>query len=70
MWFEIIPSFAIITVTLAIPPVVKHFGHLLIFGNATIRDKTHVWEGFMFQRDERLTGDPYKAKGLEAIPDE
>jgi hypothetical protein len=36
MWFEIIPSFAIITVALAVPGVVKYFGHQLIFGNASI----------------------------------
>ncbi|XP_023726600.1 NADH dehydrogenase [ubiquinone] 1 alpha subcomplex subunit 1 [Cryptotermes secundus] len=70
MWFEIIPSFAIITVALAVPGVVKYFGHQLIFGNANIRDKTNRWERYMYQRDERLTGDPYKANGLEAIPDE
>lgn len=36
MWFEIIPSFAIITVALAVPGVVKYFGHQLIFGNVRI----------------------------------
>jgi hypothetical protein len=35
MWFEIIPSFAIITVALAVPGVVKFFGHQLIFGNVS-----------------------------------
>jgi hypothetical protein len=33
MWFEIVPSFAIITVALAVPGVLKYFGHQLIFGN-------------------------------------
>ena len=33
MWYEIIPSFAIITVALAVPGVIKYFGHQLIFGN-------------------------------------
>lgn len=33
--------------------------HLLF--QAYIRDKTYRWERFMYQRDERLTGDPYKA---------
>jgi len=33
MWFEIVPSFAIITVALAVPGVIKYFGHQLIFGN-------------------------------------
>jgi len=28
---------------------------------ANIRDKTQRWERFMYQRDERLTGDAYKA---------
>jgi hypothetical protein len=26
-----------------------------------IRNKTYRWERFMYQRDERLTGYPYKA---------
>jgi hypothetical protein len=33
MWYEIVPSFAIITVALAVPGVIKYFGHQLIFGN-------------------------------------
>jgi hypothetical protein len=33
MWYEIIPSFAIITVAVAVPGVLKYFGHQLIFGN-------------------------------------
>lgn len=33
--------------------------HLLF--QANIRDKTYRWERYMYQRDERLTGDPYKA---------
>ena len=33
MWYEIVPSFAIITVALAVPGVLKYFGHQLIFGN-------------------------------------
>jgi hypothetical protein len=35
MWYEIIPSFAIITVALAVPGVVKYFGHQLINGNVS-----------------------------------
>ncbi|PSN55099.1 NADH dehydrogenase [ubiquinone] 1 alpha subcomplex subunit 1 [Blattella germanica] len=70
MWYEIIPSFAIITVALSVPGVLNYFGHKLVFGNPYLRDKTFRFERYMYQRDGRLTGNPYKANGLEAIPDE
>jgi hypothetical protein len=40
MWYEIIPSFAIITVAVAIPGVIKYFGHQLIFGNVSISGRS------------------------------
>ncbi|XP_069704124.1 NADH dehydrogenase [ubiquinone] 1 alpha subcomplex subunit 1 [Periplaneta americana] len=70
MWYEIIPSFAIITAALAIPGVLNYFEHKFVLGNPYLRDKSYRWERFMYQRDGRLTGDPYKCNGLEAIPDE
>ncbi|KAJ9587778.1 hypothetical protein L9F63_018804 [Diploptera punctata] len=70
MWYEIVPSFAIITVALAIPGLCNYFGHQLAFGNPYLRDKTERWDRYMYQRDIRLTGNAYKCNGLESIPDE
>jgi hypothetical protein len=35
MWYEILPSFGIITVVLTIPGIVKYFGHQMIYGNVS-----------------------------------
>ncbi|XP_058831903.1 NADH dehydrogenase [ubiquinone] 1 alpha subcomplex subunit 1 [Topomyia yanbarensis] len=69
MWFEILPSFAIVTVCLAVPGFGMYGLHKLVIGNAYRRNTDQRWERVMYTRDTRLTGSPYKCNGLESIPD-
>ncbi|CRK95490.1 CLUMA_CG008959, isoform A [Clunio marinus] len=70
MWFEVIPSFAIITVALAIPSYATYHIHKLWIGNAYRRNTDQPWERFAYRRDMRINGNVYKGQGLESIPDE
>ncbi|XP_049958452.1 uncharacterized protein LOC126474969 [Schistocerca serialis cubense] len=69
MWYEIIPSFAIIVGAMTVPTVAMYYVQKGISGNPYRRNLTNRWERLMYTRDMRLTGDAYKTKGLEAIPD-
>lgn len=70
MWFEVLPSAAIITVMLAIPGYAIFGLNKLCLGNGYRRSMNQRWERVMYQRDFRLTGHPYKGNGLESIPDQ
>lgn len=70
MWFEVLPSAAIITVMLSIPGFAIFGLNKLTVGNGYRRNMDERWERVMYQRDFRLTGNPYKCNGLESIPDE
>ncbi|XP_055532863.1 uncharacterized protein LOC129722983 [Wyeomyia smithii] len=69
MWFEIIPSFAIVTVVLSVPGFALYGLHKLTLDNAYRRNMDQRWERIMYTRDVRLTGNPYKCNGLDSIPD-
>ncbi|XP_057664565.1 uncharacterized protein LOC130898953 [Diorhabda carinulata] len=70
MWFEILPSALIITAALAFPHASAYIMNYLVFGNMYRRSMYHMEERRQYLRDRRLTKDPYKVQGLEAIPDE
>ncbi|KAL9875425.1 uncharacterized protein LOC119641126 isoform X2 [Glossina fuscipes] len=69
MWFEILPSAAIITVALAIPIYATYGLHKLVLGNPYRRNMDERFDRVMYLRDRRLTYNPYILNGLEKIPD-
>ncbi|KAJ8926926.1 hypothetical protein NQ314_020778 [Rhamnusium bicolor] len=70
MWFEILPSFGIIVVAMAFPHASAYVLNKLVVGNMYRRSMMEFEQRIQYLRDKRLTGDPYKINGLEAIPDE
>ncbi|XP_030558603.1 uncharacterized protein LOC115761113 isoform X1 [Drosophila novamexicana] len=70
MWFEIIPSAAIITVALSVPIYAMYGLQKLTLGNAYRRNMDERFDRVMYQRDFRLTNNPYIMNGLEEIEDE
>ncbi|KAM3958607.1 NADH dehydrogenase [ubiquinone] 1 alpha subcomplex subunit 1-like [Aphomia sociella] len=69
MWYEILPSFFIITAAIGLPGWGLYHIHNLALGNHFRRSLLDRWDRCMYQRDLRLTGDVYKPNGLESIPD-
>ncbi|CAH2002993.1 unnamed protein product [Acanthoscelides obtectus] len=77
MWFEIIPSFAIITAAMAAPHGIAYVMNYVVVGNLFRRSLDTFEQRKQYLRDRRLSkgagdrwGDPYKVIGLENIPDE
>ncbi|XP_037050798.1 uncharacterized protein LOC119084822 [Bradysia coprophila] len=70
MWFEIIPSFAIVSLALAAPGYAIYGLHKLALGNPYRRGMEERHNRMDYQRDRRLTANPYIQNGLEVIPDE
>ncbi|XP_072938608.1 NADH dehydrogenase [ubiquinone] 1 alpha subcomplex subunit 1 [Epargyreus clarus] len=69
MWYEILPSAVIITAALGLPGWGLYHVHNLTLGNHFRRSMTDWWDRNQYQRDMRLTGNPYVVNGLENIPD-
>ncbi|KAJ8923704.1 hypothetical protein NQ315_010285 [Exocentrus adspersus] len=70
MWFEILPSFGVIFIAMAAPHGAAYVLNKLVVGNYYRRNLAEPEHRRQYLRDRRLTGDPYKVQGLEAIPDE
>ncbi|XP_055319970.1 uncharacterized protein LOC129577261 [Sitodiplosis mosellana] len=70
MWYECIPSMAIITVALSMGNVAAYTVNKLYQGNAYNRIADEGWDRFLTRRDRALTGDEYKVNGLEVIADD
>ncbi|KAI8038701.1 cGMP-gated cation channel alpha-1 isoform X1 [Drosophila gunungcola] len=70
MWFEILPGAVIITTLLSVPIYAMYGLQKLTIGNAFRRNMDERFGRVMYQRDFRLTDNPYKMNGLEQIPDE
>ncbi|KAJ3639346.1 hypothetical protein Zmor_002709 [Zophobas morio] len=70
MWYEIIPSFGIIVVAMAVPHAVSYVANKLVVGNFYRRAMLDKEEALQYLRDTRIAGDPYTLKGLENIPDQ
>ncbi|ENN75517.1 uncharacterized protein LOC109539463 [Dendroctonus ponderosae] len=69
MWFEILPSAAIVLAGLALPHVSGYVMNKLVLGNMYRRSLATQDLRMQYLRDIRLTGDPYVTNGLENIPD-
>uniref|UniRef100_A0A8R2HKZ6 NADH dehydrogenase [ubiquinone] 1 alpha subcomplex subunit 1 n=1 Tax=Bombyx mori TaxID=7091 RepID=A0A8R2HKZ6_BOMMO len=69
MWYEILPTVAIITASIGLPGWGLWWCHNYFLGNHYRRSLTDRWSRALYQRDMRLTGNPYEVNGLEAIPD-
>uniref|UniRef100_A0A6P7F8F1 Uncharacterized protein LOC114326822 n=1 Tax=Diabrotica virgifera virgifera TaxID=50390 RepID=A0A6P7F8F1_DIAVI len=70
MWFEILPSLGIIVGALAFPHVSAYYFNYIVVGNMFRRKMESFEERIQYLRDRRLTRNPYKVQGLEAIPDD
>jgi len=71
MWYEVLPSVALVTAFLLVPPYAQYGINYLFFNGKT---KARKWEEHpqdfqIYLRDRRITGSEYYPKGLEAIPD-
>lgn len=69
MWFEILPSLAIIGVAMAVPHGAAYVMNYLVNGNMYRRSLVTLDEKRQYMRDIRLSGNAYVLKGLENIPD-
>nr|XP_017031443.1 septin and tuftelin-interacting protein 1 homolog isoform X2 [Drosophila kikkawai] len=70
MWFEILPGAVIITTLLSVPIYAMYGLQKVTIGNAFRRNMDERFSRVMYQRDFRLTDNPYLMNGLEQIPDE
>ncbi|XP_051153394.1 uncharacterized protein LOC127276787 [Leptopilina boulardi] len=69
MWWEAIPSMAIIVGALTIGFEASRGFHLLFFGFPYRRILDEDFDRRMFVRDERISGSPYIPMGLDSLPD-
>ncbi|CAH0562684.1 unnamed protein product [Brassicogethes aeneus] len=69
MWYEILPSFGIIMVAMTLPHASAYLINKGVVGNYYRRSLLHKENRLHYLRDTRISGDPYKVVGLEAIPD-
>ncbi|CAD7091781.1 unnamed protein product [Hermetia illucens] len=67
MWYEILPSAGIILTFMTIPGFAMYGLNKLVLGNGYRRNMDLRFNRMMYQRDMRLTGDPYKQNGLNAV---
>uniref|UniRef100_A0A1E1WWM4 Putative conserved secreted protein n=1 Tax=Amblyomma aureolatum TaxID=187763 RepID=A0A1E1WWM4_9ACAR len=70
MWYEILPSAAIIVTCLTMPSLIDRPLCWLFDGKPYRRTLSRPAPYNEAMRDERMTGSPYKTIGLEGIPDE
>uniref|UniRef100_S4NGQ8 NADH dehydrogenase [ubiquinone] 1 alpha subcomplex subunit 1 n=1 Tax=Pararge aegeria TaxID=116150 RepID=S4NGQ8_9NEOP len=69
MWYEILPTFFIITAGLGLPGLGLYHIHNLTLGNHHRRSLNSRLDRVNYMRDQRLTGNPYKINGLDSLPD-
>nr|XP_012151235.1 PREDICTED: NADH dehydrogenase [ubiquinone] 1 alpha subcomplex subunit 1-like [Megachile rotundata] len=69
MWYEVLPTLAILGAVFAVPQIIPYYVEKKIYGNPIRRDHSLHWTTIMSERDEALTGDYRKPRGLEGIPD-
>lgn len=69
MWFEIIPSFAIVCTLLTIPIYTNTLLQKLALGTWYQRSTRNLRDTRALLWDERITGSTYVQQGLEALPD-
>ncbi|XP_076332937.1 NADH dehydrogenase (ubiquinone) MWFE subunit [Tachypleus tridentatus] len=69
MWYEILPSAAIIFTCLSIPSFATWGINYIVLGKPMKRALKTNEDQYLFLRDTRLTGKGHKTVGLEALPD-
>ncbi|OQR76076.1 hypothetical protein BIW11_08003 [Tropilaelaps mercedesae] len=69
MWYEIIPSVAIVLTAMSLPVLAESYLNRFMNGKPYLRDIQTPRAVEYVLRDIRLSGDPYKDIGLEGIPD-
>ncbi|XP_077862513.1 NADH dehydrogenase [ubiquinone] 1 alpha subcomplex subunit 1-like [Saccoglossus kowalevskii] len=69
MWWEILPSFVIITGMMTIAGLSNEVFQRLQNGGKLKRKANCGWDWDMYKRDERIAGKVYKTKGLENLAD-
>jgi len=71
MWYEVLPSVALVFGLLCVPPYGSWAAnYLLLNGKSMVRKwEEHPKDFHLYLRDRRITGSEYKPQGLEAIPD-
>ncbi|GFU50073.1 uncharacterized protein NPIL_399741 [Nephila pilipes] len=69
MWYEILPTLAVLGTFLVLPSYTPYVVGLAIRGKPHRRTSMDPEDRKLTMRDERLSGDFYKMKGLENIPD-
>ncbi|KAM8954377.1 NADH dehydrogenase [ubiquinone] 1 alpha subcomplex subunit 1 [Pelodytes ibericus] len=69
MWYEILPSFGIMTACLMIPGISTLWIHRFSNGGKEKRIARFRYQWYLMQRDKRVSGEQlyYKSKGLENI---
>uniref|UniRef100_Q6QVL6 NADH dehydrogenase [ubiquinone] 1 alpha subcomplex subunit 1 n=1 Tax=Ornithodoros moubata TaxID=6938 RepID=Q6QVL6_ORNMO len=71
MWYEILPSAAVIAVCMSIPNFISPYINRLWEGKPYRRCIVDDWHIDMLKRDERISGiDGYQTVGLDNLPDE
>merc|ERR1712212_783737 len=70
MWYEILPSFGIITGLLFLSTPAHAILNKLYYDNFYQRELKNPDQLSMYVRDMRLTGAMRRMKGLDSIPDE
>ncbi|XP_018367099.1 PREDICTED: uncharacterized protein LOC108763736 [Trachymyrmex cornetzi] len=70
MWYEILPSMVIIGMVPILPQWAAYYLNQYFLGNPMRRDLRQEWDRHMFTRDIRISGAPWKNRGLENVPDD
>jgi len=69
MWYEILPTAAVIFGAMTAGMAGIGFVNNYFLGRPSLRELYMVYQQYDYQRDMRLTGSAYKLQGLDAIPD-
>ncbi|XP_025073457.1 uncharacterized protein LOC112552448 [Pogonomyrmex barbatus] len=70
MWYEILPPLIIASSVAVVPQwAIWHINEFFL-GNPMRRDLHQLWDRHMFTRDCRISGAPWKNRGLQDIPDD
>ncbi|CAM1332724.1 Uncharacterised protein g10959 [Pycnogonum litorale] len=69
MWYEILPSAAIICACLAAPTVTTYISHMIFLKRPFRRSMVYLFDEYEFLRDKRITGNGHRQQYLESIPD-
>ncbi|XP_074863819.1 NADH dehydrogenase [ubiquinone] 1 alpha subcomplex subunit 1 [Carettochelys insculpta] len=71
MWYEVLPSVALLGTFLALPGMIVTTVHKINNGGKEKRVALHPYQWYLMERDRRLSGvnKYFESKGLENIDD-